>query len=295
MASHEELSRWVLKNAEALNLQALKLDWIYNYFKETTDISVKIEVESNIYSGRGSDRNPDLALMKGVTEAIERFVCAKNMISSVGVAGHYCLDHAKENSFLEFIERFAIWFHFNQEVGMNPIDPGQETKDIFINTKDHGAISLKVHHFQMDVPEGFFGVFTLAEGTDAFNIGGIMGAAVARSLEEAHKKSSIECFRNVAALATHTQESITIKEFRKILNPSSHDSQKLLFNKSYCKDLLKILFNKRSEKKIFVLSLEKLIFTELGYATSVLRDCPLKFTRCLDQDENPAPDTEFVG
>lgn len=292
MANHEGLSQWVLSSARDLNLRVTKLDWIDSYYKGYSDIEVKVQIDSKNYSGRGSDFDSTTALMKAVTESIERFVCHVNEISSIGVAGHYNLDIAKENALLEFIERSLIWSHFHNKICMKRIS----TESISANTKDFGIASLKMHQFNMNVPNGYFGVFTLAEGlSSGFEIGGIMGASVAPDFDEALKKSSIECLRNVAALASHSHESMPYEQFKKIQKPFSEDSQKLLFSKSYCQDLLDIISREIVAELPTTLNLEQLIFEELPYSALVLKDCPLRFVRCLDQNRNPAPDTEFVG
>jgi hypothetical protein len=292
MADHERLSQWVLSTAKDLNLRVTKLDWIDSYYKGYSDIAVNIEIDSKIYEGRGADIDSTVALMKGVTEAIERFVCRANNISSIGVAGHYNQDAAKENSLLESIERSSISTHFIQKIGMKL----KSTESISINTKDFGKVALKVHQFQMNAPEKCFGVFTLAEGIDSsFEIGGIMGASVARNPEDALMKSSIECFRNVAALSMHSQASVSFDQFKKIKKPSSKDSQNLLFNQQYCKTLLDIFLHSKAIEESRTVSLENPIFESLDYSSDVLSGCPLKFVRCLDQNREPAPDTEFVG
>lgn len=292
MANLERLSQWVLGSAKDLNLQVTKLDWISDYYKDHLDIAVKMEIDAKTYEGRGSDVDSTLALMKGVTEAVERFVCRTNNVSSIGVAGHYDLELAKNNALLEFIERTSIWNHYSNKIGMKPIS----VHHISVMTKDFGAVSLKVHQFQMNTPQGYFGVFTLAEGlTSGFEIGGIMGASVCRNYDEALKKSSIECLRNVAALSVHSHRSLSNEEFKKIEKPTSEDSQNLLFDKSYCKKLIEILSADNSKEQSFHNDLENLIFEELPYSALVLKDCPLRFAICLDQNRNPAPDTEFVG
>ena len=172
----------------------------------------------------------------------------------------------------------------------------ESTKNFSITSKDFGNVVLKVHQFQMNTPASYFGVFTLAEGIESgFEIGGIMGACVARNLEDALRKSSIECFRNVSALSTHSHSSINFDQFIKIKKPSSEDSQNLLFNRQYCKTLLDTFSQSTVTKESLSVNLENLIFERLDYSSSVLRDCPLKFVRCLVQNRNPAPDTEFVG
>jgi hypothetical protein len=292
MANNDRLNQWVLNTAKDLNLRVTKLDWIDRYYKGYSDIAVKIEIDSKIFEGRGSDIDSTTALMKGVTEAIERFVCRANKISSIGVAGHYDMDAAKENSLLEFIERSVMAAHFNKKNAMLL----NSTDNVSIKTKDFGKVDLKMHQFRMNTPENYFGIFTLAEGTDTgFEIGGIMGASVARSLEEAIRKSSIECLRNVAALAEHSRASISFDQFIKIERPTSEDSQNLLFNKQYCQSLIQAFLKSNVGHSTPDLNLHNLIFEDLEYSSSVLANCPLKFIRCLDQNRNPAPNTEFVG
>ncbi len=289
MAYHERLNQWLLKNAKSLNLRVTKLDWIHQHFNGYSDIAVKIEIALSIFEGRGTDTDADIALVKAVTEAIERFVCRENKISSVGVAGHYDLNLAKKNALFEFIERTAINFHFSQKIGMNLIS----TNQISVNIKALGFVQLNVHQFQMNVPNGFTGVFTLAEGLDSVDIGGIMGSAVCKDLDVAIKKSSIECFRNVFALSIANHDSTSIDDLRKIKSPTSLDSQNLLFDKSYCKHLLELFLSEN--KTASELDPKSLVFEELRCKSEVLQGFPLKFVRCLDQNRNPAPDTEFVG
>lgn len=292
MANNERLNQWVLSTAKDLNLRVTKLDWIDSYYKGYTDIVVKIEIDSKIYEGRGSDIDSNTALMKGVTEAIERFVCRANNISSVGVAGHYDMDAAKENSLLEFIERSVIAAHFNQKNAMLL----NSTDSVSIKTKDFGKVDLKFHQFRMNTPKNYFGIFTLAEGINTgFKIGGIMGASVERQLEDAIRKSSIECLRNVAALSMHSRASISFDQFIKIERPTSEDSQNLLFDKQYCQSLIQAFSKSNVGHSVPDLNLHTLIFEDLQYSSSVLTNCPLKFIRCLDQNRNPAPITEFVG
>lgn len=292
MAYHKGLNDWILKNAKVLNLRVTKLGWISHFIEGYSDIVVKIKIDSIVFEGRGADIDPDVALVKAVTEAIERFVCIQNQISSVGVAGHYDLDLAKENALFEFIERSTINYHFSQKAQMKLIS----TDQMSINTNETDLVKLNIHQFQMTTPNGFKGVFTLAEGLESgFDIGGIMGAAVCRNLDAALKKSSIECFRNVFTLSVGSHDALSIDEFTKIRNPTSVDSQNLLFNKSYCKSLLEVFLSENKTKCTFELDPKTLLFEELKYIHESLKDCPLKFVRCLDQNKNPALDTEFVG
>lgn len=291
MASHEELSQWVLAYAKKINLQVTSLDWVDSYYKGFSDLIVKLEIGKETFRGRGTDLDPDVALMKGVTEAIERFICRKSKISSFGVAGHYDINSAKRNSALEYVERASINWHFCQGIRMKHLS----TESVSIKTKDISDIKMKVHQFNIRTPSNLFGVFTLAEGiTSGHEIGGIMGAAVCNDLRSALDKATIECFRNLAALSFRNRSSMTLEEFRMLEKPTSEDSQRLLFNRSYCMDLLEKISGRESERS-FNISFENLNFVDLTHSELNNLNCPLKFVRCVDEHGKAAPDTEFVG
>jgi ribosomal protein S12 methylthiotransferase accessory factor YcaO len=293
MAYQEKLSQWILSNAKNLNLKIIHLDWTKKYFEGLYDLVISIEINSEKFEGRGADYDKDIALLKGFSEAIERFVCKSNHISSIGVAAHYNQDLAKENALFEFIERYSIAYHLKNGIGMKRIS----TKEHLVDTKQFGAVKMQTHQFLMKTPEGLFGVFAIAEGSQSkTQIGGIMGAAVCETLEEALNKSLIECLRNVSALSDNLIRPIDHSEFEKIERPTSADSQGLLFNHNYCKDLMLILesvSNDMDEENFEDFS--QMTYQELKGNSDLLSSCPLYFVRCLDKNQLPAPDTEFVG
>ncbi|OYZ23506.1 MAG: hypothetical protein B7Y39_04160 [Bdellovibrio sp. 28-41-41] len=292
MANYEGLNRWILDSAEILNLQVTQLDWIHEYFQSHYDLDVKVEIGSKTYIGRGADLDSNLALVKGVCESIERYVCDENKISSTGVAGHLSFDLAKENALLEYIERVSIWSHFSQKNGMKLIS----SEELCVDTKDYGKIAFTLLQFEMIAPFGFVGIFTLAHGLDSgVNIGGIMGAAVARDIHIAQKKSKIECLRNISALKVDSILPTSFERLKEINNPTSEDSKGLLFDPNYCKGLIENLSLKHDMSLDLKLDVNTLNFSKLNYSSPSLKECPLKFVRCLDQNSNPAPDTEFVG
>lgn len=294
MAHIERLGPWALTHAKALNLQVLRLEWVRDYFPGYTDLQVKIEIDSKIFEGRGSDLNKDIAFAKGLTEAIERYVCFSNGVTSLGVAGHYDFENAKENAYFEFIERSFLNFHYKNKAPMKKIS----SKALNINVSGHdNTFPFKMYHFQMSVGGGLFAVFSLAEGLSCSpQFGGIMGASVSSDLASAITKASIECMRNVAALGLYRIEPLSHQDFQRINSPSSEDSRRLLFSPEYCRNLLNIFssdFNSEIEPLDF--KFDQMIFKELSYSHPLLKDCPLKFVQCLDSSGSRAPDIEFVG
>jgi len=160
MAYQEKLSQWILSNAKNLNLKIIHLDWTKKYFEHLYDLVVSIQINSEKFEGRGADYNKDIALLKGFSEAMERFICKSNKISSIGVAAHYNQDLAKENALFEFMERYSIAYHFENQIGMKRLSK----KEHLVDTKHFGAVKMQMHQFLMKTPEGHSGVFAIAEG-----------------------------------------------------------------------------------------------------------------------------------
>lgn len=294
MAHIERLGPWALTQAKALNLQVTRLEWVHDYFPGYTDLQVKIEIDSRIFEGRGSDINKDMAFAKGLTEAVERYVCFSNGVTSLGVAGHYDFEKAKQNAYLEFVERSILSFHYQNKVPMKQLS----SKPLSIKVAGHDNVLIfNIHQLQMNIGSGLFGVFTLAEGLSCDpQFGGTMGAAVAMSLDSAITRSSIECMRNVAALGTHYFEPLSFHDFQLIKLPTSEDSRRLLFSPGYCQGLLTIISGDCNFKAIPPdFRSDRMTFKELSYSHSLLKDCPLRFIQCLDSNGSSAPDTEFVG
>jgi ribosomal protein S12 methylthiotransferase accessory factor YcaO len=93
MARQSEVTEWILKNQNALDLQVTKLTWIDQALPGYVDIAVRLRVGTQQTEGRGTDRSEEVALGKAVCEAIERVFCIERGISSTGLAGHLSADH----------------------------------------------------------------------------------------------------------------------------------------------------------------------------------------------------------
>lgn len=294
MANNQRLGQWALNQAKALKLHVNRLEWIGDFFPGFIDLQVKIEIDFKIFEGRGSDLDKDVALAKGLTEAIERFICFSNRITSLGVAGHYDIEKAKENAFLEFIERSLLSYHYENKIPMRKLS----VKSLDVHVLRKGISTFSLHQFQMQDCGDLHGVFTLAEGlTSSPQLGGIMGASVSHDLHSAITKSTIECMRNVSALSQFQLSSLNVQDFREIQNPTSEDSRRLLFDPEYCQNLLDIFSTPNATSNFTFSQLKKnqMKFEELKSSHPLLKDCPLVFVRCLDANGSSTPNVEFVG
>jgi ribosomal protein S12 methylthiotransferase accessory factor YcaO len=110
MANQESIARWVLNNKRVLNPSLVQYDWPSRYLNGVYDFSVSVAVDGVEGLGRGLDRDRDLALEKACAEAIERYVCHRLGIDSIGVAVSGESD-AGTHAELETLERYYFDQH----------------------------------------------------------------------------------------------------------------------------------------------------------------------------------------
>jgi len=78
MARQSEVTEWILKNQNALDLQLTKLTWTERALPGYVDLAVNLKVGAHRTEGRGTDKSEEVALGKAVCEAIERIFVLKN-------------------------------------------------------------------------------------------------------------------------------------------------------------------------------------------------------------------------
>ncbi|MFZ4402806.1 MAG: hypothetical protein ACOYOK_01780 [Pseudobdellovibrionaceae bacterium] len=289
MADQKELAIWIAEHAKHFQLKVKHLSWPTEFGLSIQDVSVQVTVNQRVFVGRGADEDVDIALIKATVEAFERAICYANKISTIGVAGHIALAKAQENALLEFIERTSLQNHFSKKQPMQKLS----THEQIVQTKDFGKVVFRLHHFQMQTPKGIYSVFALAEAFD-HKLGGIMGLAAERSLDQAIKKSTIEVLRNLTSLQERSINPLSLAEFKKISYPTAEDSQRLLFDHQYTLNLYKTY----SQEDIFVPAENHPInvqFKNLECSFSELNSIPLYFVQATDHQGQSTLQPEFVG
>lgn len=183
MANQTVATRWLLSMRDRIKVSFVEHKWAGPYF---TDIEIKIHIGGMEFSGRGTDKNGDLALEKASAEAIERWCCQELKLSTVGCAIHSVELLAEKNSKYEFIERFI----FNKF-----IENGNLANEFF------PAIPMRY-------PWGTFRFWNLGDtyaGSVAISISFdnqipiSIGIALSESEEPAAAKAFIEALRNFEA------------------------------------------------------------------------------------------------
>jgi hypothetical protein len=283
MANQKTVTNWLVANRKKMDLRVKDCSWIRAHFPGWSDLEVSISVGGRPFVGRGSDPDADTALSKAFCEAVERYVCSANGISSLGVAGHFDAEAAKRNARLEFIERAAIADHHLSGLRLSETAvPGHIERHF----SAHG-VSLKAYVLVAgELPT----VLCLANGLQAsWRFGGILGLGTDPDQRQALSKALIECLRNLEAFIAEPKESLTCLEFDELSEPSAFDRQALLRNPEYFELFLKKFGEGEATRRTIAGSWER-----LENPAAALLNCPLEFYRFRAVDEKRL-DLEFVG
>ncbi|MGE3263345.1 MAG: YcaO-like family protein [Bacteriovoracia bacterium] len=269
MAHQAQLTEWILRNDERLNLQVQELSWIKSIFPNWYDLQASISVFGERFIGRGSDSDAHTALGKAVCEAVERATCFRHGISSLGVAGHLSLELAQANARLEYIERFCMSRQVEERIFLAKLS---DSKAICERNEKRGVA---VRFYRLASPEKTPVVLCLANGENADPpFGGILGLGAALSEGAAYEKALLECLRNLEFYFHAKPASLASADFQKIAKPKAQDRQALLRDLTYFRQLMASLDQPAPvgltvpEGKFEGLSLD-----------AAFGDCPLVFTR----------------
>ena len=237
MAHSNELTSWLLENADLLDLRATELTWARDWgLKSYHDFQISIAVDGKRFIGRGTAASEELAFLKAGAEAIERAYCGGLGIHSVGVAAHVDEKSAQENAINEWIERDTFICHFYTKTPFLPVmDLRPQVFEGFsgvVAKLDSFGITLRLFRAES---ARYPVVLAVASGLNASPAwGGIVGLG-SNSNERASTQSALlEALRNVAAIVLGDPgQTITNDEFLSLQNPTSTDRQRLARNADY--------------------------------------------------------------
>ncbi len=136
----ESLINWFFLEKNNLNAKVLNFEWPSWQNKPFNDVQVQIHLNGS-HIGRGTAINPLDALAIAINEALERYICSINHVSTNGVAVFYDYDGAAVRASSELIERHAVFYHLINKIPFYLVDENVETTNIIQN-------ELKIHLFK---------------------------------------------------------------------------------------------------------------------------------------------------
>lgn len=102
MADISGLTKWALKNSKKFNISAVKLSWINTWLPGFFDYRIKLEIDKNIYTGRGIDLSENTAFDKALAEAFER-AAVRSLDSPWATAAYPDYTGATERAYRELV------------------------------------------------------------------------------------------------------------------------------------------------------------------------------------------------
>lgn len=171
------------------------------------DFSCHIEFGKIKSEGRGISSDPDLAIEKASAEAIERYICLKLNIPSIGVAvsgEKSALIHAEN----EAMERFYLKNHIDLQVPFKKInltDPLIISISNLINKFTSTNKDVGVNFYQMNTSYNKFGLICSIQNlkSNSYTFGFSFGSEYQKVFE----KCFLEAIPNFAAINDEVRES----------------------------------------------------------------------------------------
>ncbi len=145
-----QLVEWVQKWAQKLEISHLEtpLHDLLSSIKGYSFIHTRLKFRGHIFRGNGSDKDPELSLLKSIVEAIERAVTIGilSLENSTGTAAHFSSDLAIRSAELELLERDSFFTHF---LTMTPFIPVPNSTELSGHIKALNSDGIVVQFFEL--------------------------------------------------------------------------------------------------------------------------------------------------
>lgn len=202
MAHQTPLAHWLYRHREKLLAQFKELSWPKSYGIEVFDFVTTMQIDGQIFEGRGVDIYREIALEKSVSEVIERYICIKLGFSSVGFSVSAVID-TKAHAQNELLERYYLDQHLINKTPLFSL-ANKFLKDDSIQ-KFEEKNNLAVEHYVMNTPNNMFGLVCRIRSLDFSKIA--FGFSLNRNIEFAINKSFSEALPNYAWLDQKSNDS----------------------------------------------------------------------------------------
>lgn len=225
--AHQTLvaAKWLISKKSELEVK-------FHEFKWGTDYGIPLfDFETSIlggrHSGRGSSTDQNLAFEKAAAEALERFVCSENSVSTEGVAAHSIAEIAEHNAGREAIERHLFHWHLNTKTPFIPDIALSNTQKISQAVVARGGT---VSWMKLRPAWAYESSLCLIQKDDRK----FLGIGLGDSADETQLHAAIEALRNFAAYGENKERFLEAAEANPDLwccSPSFFESHRNLFEK----------------------------------------------------------------
>lgn len=237
-----------MANMERFDLMVERRPWPGKLGLQYFDYKARLLINERVYTGRGTDTDANLALVKAFAEALERRVMAEARLeSSNGLAIHELEMKANNNARNELLERDAFFRFFYKKGARASL---LNTEHLFFNRPT--LAGSKIHQILCEVATYSVDQETIhcvlhvglvkKNGRSAIAVG--LGASLCS--ERAAQTAQIETWRNLVALAESIpDDGLSVEEFNINRRFGPKDHLRLGSDTSYANSIFTYL-----EKKI---------------------------------------------
>ncbi|MFZ3228969.1 MAG: YcaO-like family protein [Pseudobdellovibrio sp.] len=228
MADSVKLDNWINSNINK-SLTLVEFIWANELNFNLFDIEATLNIESEVYIGRGTDSNKHSAIHKSVSECIERYLVNRlNLQTSSGLALHTNAKLAKKNAQFEIYERDQFLCHFLSNTTFsktNNCSPFVEKVKALTQAK-----KWKTDTYILNNKNNVFTVACAIKKNGLF-----LGLSTKDNLTEALNQSTIEALRNWIHIIYFKNNYTALKlKMENIKTPKEHGDF-YLNNQNYLK------------------------------------------------------------
>lgn len=218
-------ANWLVSKKSELEVKFHEFKWGTGYGIPLFDF--EISILGGHHSGRGSSTDQNLAFEKAAAEALERFVCFENGISTEGVAAHSIAELADHNAGREAIERYLFHWHLNTKTPFISDIALSNTQKIAQAVAARGGT---ISWMKMRPAWAYESSLCLIEKNDRK----FLGIGLGDSADETQLHAAIEALRNFAAYCENKEPFLKAAETNPDLWCCSHsffESHRTVFEK----------------------------------------------------------------
>lgn len=182
---------WVYSKKDELGIEFSTDNWTEKSGLKLYDYETTIKQNDLKLVGRGVDELEPIAIIKSVSETIERLICREFDVSSVGLSiqsddkSFDASVHAKD----EVLERFYLKKHIDLEIPFRLFEQNSSIVKLFKLRN----VSSMIQFFKMNTPIGYYGIGCLLELNGKTSVGFSFSYNEMKAIE----KSFIEALPNL--------------------------------------------------------------------------------------------------
>lgn len=282
-----QLTDWLLANSKQLSLKADKYSWVDEWLPGFFDYGAIIKVNNKTFSGRGIDKNEELAFHKAAAEALERAaVGVARLDVPWSTAAYPTAAGAEERAYYELLGIDRIFCHHYCGRKMREI-PREEFAGFFPDTHLTGVLkknNLDVRLYELRASMDARSVCAIATGGTPSRIEGfVAGFGTDKTVKLAVQHALIECLRTaVVCLFTDYKPEEPLEVLKRRGEPRWHFWQAQ--TTASLRYLRENLLPEPGKPKIMEpenISISDVSFNRILSLNSAFPDIPLVFTQAF--------------